>query len=92
MVFVFGQMRVWIHPLIPFPEGLLAVEFFLKSFSILPCIGEKSKDHRKKRASRRRLDKPALGKAPSSTGSLAFPENRIGGPPGKKPKNGGQAG
>jgi len=89
MVFVFGQMRVWIHPLIPFPEGLLAFDFFLKSFNILPCIGEKSKDLRKKKASRRRLDKPALGKAPSSTESLAFPENRIGGPPGKKPKSGG---
>jgi hypothetical protein len=38
----------------------LAIDFFLKSFNILPWFGEKSKDQREKRTSRRELDKPAL--------------------------------
>jgi hypothetical protein len=90
--FVFGQMRVWIHPLIPSLAGLPAVEFFLKSFNILPCIGEKSKDQRQKRTSRRKLDKPPLLSAPSAAGSLPLRKNMIGGPPETKPKNGGWAG
>jgi hypothetical protein len=41
-------MRVWVHALIPSLPGFLAADFFLKSFSILLDIGEKSKGQKKR--------------------------------------------